>query len=96
MIAPASDKNIKALCADTPSLSGDDAVVLLALFDLAPLQARTLAKRLDWAQSTLFRCLTSLEDAGLIVTKAEDDPLRRHITLTAEGHALKSRFSNSQ
>jgi DNA-binding MarR family transcriptional regulator len=71
------------------NLSDDERAVLQAL-TLEPLQARTLAKRLRLAQSTLFRCLVALEDAGLISVETDDDPLRRHVTLTPTGQTFKA------
>ncbi len=70
-------------------LTEDERAILLSL-TTTPIQARTLAKRLGVAQSTLFRCLISLEDAHFIAVEADDDPLRRFITLTLTGVAKKA------
>lgn len=68
-------------------MSPDERRVLAEVCRAAPVAARALAKRLDLPQSTLFRCLTALEDAGLVeaVSPAGDDPLRRRVAPTAAG-----------
>ncbi|MBL8644780.1 MAG: MarR family transcriptional regulator [Rhodospirillaceae bacterium] len=79
------------MASSVEALGTDENAVLKALFQHAPIQARTLAKRLGLAQSTVFRCLAALEDAGLIAAQSGDDPLRRIISLTAAGEKLKTR-----
>ncbi|MBL8628308.1 MAG: MarR family transcriptional regulator [Rhodospirillaceae bacterium] len=72
-----------------PDLSEEERALLRAL-TATPIQARTIARKLNFAQSTLFRCLVALEDAGLIRVQTDDDPLRRHIMLTQAGSAFKA------
>lgn len=67
-------------------MSDDERAVLRELQrHVVPFPARALAKRLGWSQSTLFRCVASLEESGLLVGDDAADALSRRLSLTPAG-----------
>jgi DNA-binding IclR family transcriptional regulator len=58
--------------------------------------ARALAKKLGWSQSTLFRCVASLEEQGLIAADDASDALSRRIAISDVGRRQLTSASDSQ
>jgi DNA-binding MarR family transcriptional regulator len=50
-----------------------------------PIPARALAKKLGWSQSTLFRCVASLEGQEFIIADDASDALSRRIAVSDAG-----------
>ena len=87
---------VTAIFSTYPSLTSADAAVFLQICAEDGLSLRTLAKRLDLAQSTVTRHVSALQSVtgcgeGLVVVvSSHEDGLRRTVNLTPPGQGLRA------